>query len=147
MFIRTNPKDKVFEDLIDLAFEISDEFILVVREDIGVSDNLKQVLEQLKPSLKVVKEQFEWPGTTYSGEKPVLVYYYHINNHTKEILKKASNSLYDWIQPKLPEDLSFLKNNKAWLTNTPHENESYIIIDDDETIMKILQIKGLNIRV
>ena len=35
MFIETNPKDKIYRDLIDLAFEICEEFILVVRHDIS----------------------------------------------------------------------------------------------------------------
>ena len=28
MFIESNPKDKVYRDLIDLVFEICDEFVL-----------------------------------------------------------------------------------------------------------------------
>jgi hypothetical protein len=33
MFIETNPKDKTYRDLIDLAFDICDEFILVAIND------------------------------------------------------------------------------------------------------------------
>ena len=146
MFIETNPTDMTYRDLIDLAFEICDEFILVVRNNLDKTNNLYNVLWELQYSLKEVKEQFEWPGTIYCGEQPVLVYYYDTDNHAKEILKQASNSLHDWVQPNLPEDLSFIKNHVPWLINTSHEYESYIETNDREEIDKISKIKGLKIR-
>ncbi len=99
MFIENNPENKVYRDLIDLAFDICDEFILVVRRDIDISDNMDNVLEKLKPFLKEVKEQFEWPGTITLCEQPALVYYYSTDNNAKEILKQTSNSLHEWLQP------------------------------------------------
>lgn len=36
MFINSDPKDHVYRDLIDLAFDTCDEFILVVRKDPGL---------------------------------------------------------------------------------------------------------------
>ncbi|WP_051542204.1 hypothetical protein [Clostridium lundense] len=109
-------------------------------------DNVNNVLETLRPSLKEVKQQSEWPGTIYLGEQPVFVYYYNTDNHAKEVLKQVSNSLHDWLQPNLPEDLSFIKNSKPWLINTSHENGSYILTDDDEEINRIRKINGLIIR-
>ncbi|MGH4120391.1 stage III sporulation protein AH [Clostridium sp.] len=146
MFIETNPREKIYRDLIDLAFEVCNEFVLVVRSDMDINTNVNYVLEKLKPSLKEVKEQFEWPGTIYGGEQPVLVYYYNTDNHAKKILKQVSNSLHDWVQPNLPEDLSFIKNHKPWLVNTSHEYESYIETKDEEEINKIIKIKGLKVR-
>lgn len=67
MFIQMNPKDKVYRDLIDLAFEICDEFVLVIRKTFSKTTNVDQALQKLQPSLKEVKEQFEWPGTRYFG--------------------------------------------------------------------------------
>ena len=146
MFIETNPKDMTYRDLIELAFDICDEFVLVVRNDISKTDNIYDILWELQYSLKEVKEQFEWTGTLYGGEEPVLVYYYDTDNHAKETLKQASNSLHDWVQPNLPEDLSFIKNHVPWLVNTSHEDESYIKTEDNEEIDKILRIEGLKIR-
>jgi len=139
-------EDKIYRDLIDLAFEICEEFVLVVRHDISKNDNIYNILWELQYSLKEVKEQFEWPGTIYGGEQPVLVYYYNTDKHAKETLKQASNSLHDWVQPNLPEDLSFIKNHVPWLINTSHEYESYIKTEDEGEINKIIKIKGLRIR-
>ncbi len=146
MFIDNNPENKVYRDLIDLAFDICDEFILVVRRDMDISDNMDNVLEKLKPFLKEVKEQFEWPGTITLCEQPALVYYYSTDNNAKEILKQASNSLHEWLQPHLPEDLCFIKNSKPWLINTSHERLSYILTEDKEDIDRIIKIKGLKIK-
>ncbi|OPJ60259.1 stage III sporulation protein AH [Clostridium chromiireducens] len=146
MFIEDNSKEKVYRDLIDLVFGICDEFILVIRKDISVTVNVNHVLEKLQSSLKEVKEQFEWPGTEYFGEQPALVYYYNTDNHAKETLKQVSNSFHEWVQPNLPEDLSFLKSGTPWLINTAHERESYILTDDKEEIDKILKIEGLKVR-
>lgn len=145
MFIETNPKDKVYRELMDLAFEICDEFVLVVRNDMDINANVNHVLEKLEPYLTEIKEQFEWPGTRYYGEKPAQVYYYNTNKYAKEILKQVSNSLHDWVQPSLPEDLSFIKNHQPWLINTSHEYESYIVTEDKKEIDKVAQIKGLNV--
>lgn len=146
MFIQTNPEDKTYRDLIDLAFEICDEFVLVVRKDVSINDNINNILEKLQYSLKEVKEQFEWPGTIYFGEQPASVYYYNTDNRAKETLKQVSNSLHDWVQPNLPEDLSFIKNHVPWLINTSHEYESYIETEDKKEIDKIIKIKGLKIK-
>ena len=48
MFIESNPKGKVHRDLIDLVFEICDEFVLVVRKDMSVTANVNNVLEKLQ---------------------------------------------------------------------------------------------------
>ena len=108
-------------------------------------NNVEKVLAKLQSSLKEVKQQFKWPGTVYFGERPVFVYYYNTDDHAKEVLKEVSNSLHDWIHPKLPEDLSFIKNSKPWLINTSHEKESYILTNDEEEINRIQKIKGLEI--
>lgn len=62
------------------------------------------------------------------------VYYYNTDEHAIEIVRKVSNSLHDWVHPDLPEDLSFIKHNKDWLTNTLHEHESYILTDDSKKL-------------
>ena len=147
MFIslENDPKDNVYKNLIDLAFEVCDTFILVVRQSIFFNQNADYLLEELEASLKEVKEQYEWPGII-SAEKPAKIYYYNTDINARIIIKAVTNSLHSWVQPDLPEDLSFIKNGTPWLINTSHEFESYIITENKEEIDKIIQIKGLNIR-
>ncbi len=66
MFFTADPKGEIYKQLIDLAFNICDEFVLVtyiLLEYGELNQNGKSILENLKPSLKEIKEQFYWPGT------------------------------------------------------------------------------------
>jgi hypothetical protein len=147
MFIKSDPKGNVYKSLIDLAFDVCDEFILVVRKDPGLylNENGISVLERLKGSLKESKEQSEWVSNKLYGQN-ASVYYYSTNNQAREIVKEVSNSLHSWVQPNLPEDLCFLKNGSAWLINNAHEFESYIETGNEEELKKIKSIEGLDIR-
>lgn len=146
IFISNDPKGKVYHDLIDLAFKCCDEFVLVLRKDIDISNNARTVIEGLSSSLKEIKEQFEWPGTRCFGKEPALVYYFQTDKFANKVLKEVSNSLQTWIQPDLPEDLSFKKGKGLWLINTSHEKESYLVTEDKEDIDKFLKIEDLQIR-
>lgn len=147
MFIKSDAKGNVYKSLIDLAFDVCDEFILVVRKDPGLylNENGISVLERLKGSLKKSKEQSEWVSNKLFGQN-ASVYYYTTDNQARKILKEVSNSLHSWVQPNLPEDLSFIKNGNVWLINNAHEIESYIETDNEEELIRIKSIDGLDIR-
>lgn len=143
--IEKNPQGKIYEQLIDLAFDICDEFHLVVRKDMGSTKKLEPVMKELESSLKVMKKTNEWTGTMLGRGQKANVYYYRTDEHAKEVVKKAASSLHAWVQPDLPEDLSFLKKGKPWLVNIAHEEESYIITQSEYLIRKIKEIEGLEI--
>ncbi|RWR11885.1 stage III sporulation protein AH [Siminovitchia fortis] len=145
IFIEKDPQGKVYEQLIDLAFDICDEFHLVVRKDLGSTRKLQPVLKELEGSLKVMKKTNEWTGTILVGGQKAKVYYYHTDDYAREVVKKTANSLHSWLQPDLPEDLSFLKKGKPWLVNIAHEEESYIVTESEYLIGKIKEIEGLEI--
>jgi hypothetical protein len=144
MIITNEPTNQTYQDLLDLAFEICDEFILVVRPYAISNDNARLLLTKLESSLLIIKKQNEWPGTLTRGA-PAKVYYYRVNEESKRIIKEAANSLYSWIPPELPDDLTFYKQGKPWLTNTAHEEQSSIETEDEQEIRRVLTIKGLNI--
>lgn len=146
LFITSDPKDDVYQDVIDKAFKYCDEFILVVRKDLFLSSQAKLVLRSLSNSLIEIREQFEWPGTILGGGEPAIVCYFKTDNHAKKILKEVSNSLHSWVQPDLPEDLSFMKGNKLWLVNTSHESSSYFVTEEKEDLEEILGIRNLKIK-
>ena len=147
MFIICDTKnDASYKKLIDLAFDVCDEFILVDRNSTSLylEDCGMLVLEKLKGSLKEMKKESEWVSNRLF-DQTASVYYYRTDNEAREIIKGASNSLYSWVHPNLPEDLSFIKNGTPWLINNSHEHESYIETDDKEEIRKLLKIDGLYI--
>lgn len=137
--------DVKYKELIDLAFKYCDEFTLVVRKDIDLNNNAKSVIEKLKSSLKTVKEQSKWPGTSLGMGRTAYVYYYNTDDQVKKIIKEVADSLHSWMQPNLPEDLSFLKNGSEWLINTAHEKDTHIITADKEECEKIKDIEGVRL--
>jgi|WetSurMetagenome_2_1015567.scaffolds.fasta_scaffold47570_2 hypothetical protein len=144
MIVTNEPQNQTYQDLLDLAFEICDEFILVVGPHAVINDNARLLLSKLETSLIKIQKQNEWPGTLTWGP-PAKVYYYGVNEESKKIIKEAANSLYSWIPPDLPDDLTFYKQGKPWLTNTAHEEQSSIETEDEQEIRRVLAIKGLNI--
>lgn len=146
MYITSEPRNDVYRHLIDLAFDLCDEFILVIRKEIELNDNGKSILEKLKPYLIEMKKQSEWAGTILGGGRTAYVYHYRTDTHAREIIKEVSNSLYGWVQSDFPEDLSFYKSGKPWLVNTAHERDSYIFSEDKSEIDGIANIKCLKLR-
>lgn len=142
MLITSEPKNNIYRSLIDLAFDLCDEFILVLHKEYRIFDSAKSIIEKLKPYLIEMKEQSTWAGTQLY-EDTACVYHYRTSTRAREIIKEVSSALFQWIQPNFPEDLSFYKNGKPWLINIAHERLCYIINTNEKEIDIISSIKGL----
>ena len=144
MIIVSEPKNSVYRNLINLAFDLCDKFILVERKDIDFNGNAKSILEKLEVNLIEVKEQSSWAGNKL-GDSTAYVYHYNTDSHAREIISEVSDSLYSWVQPNYPEDLSFYKNGISWLVNNAHEKSGYIITEKKAEIDMIMSIEGLEV--
>lgn len=141
--IYDNPRDDAYRALIDYAVKKCTKFILVEVKCISSSNNVKKVLNALEPYLINKIKSDRWPGTI-SGSDDNLVYTYEFNEKSAKILKEAANSLFSWIQPNLPEDLSFItEDDKEWLVNTAHENMASLEIAEEEAKLLSNSINGL----
>lgn len=140
----TEPKGKTYEELIDLAGQICSEFILVRRHKDILSKNVENLLKELSDFLVEEKIQESWPGTDTGGDN--IVYYFKLNNITKEIIKKYSQGMYSWMEPMLLQDLCFLKDGRnPWIINIAHEKFSYLENSNDDDIIKLKSIKGIQL--
>ncbi|MGL5347847.1 MAG: hypothetical protein ACRDA3_10885 [Peptostreptococcaceae bacterium] len=138
-----NVQGDAYKEFIDLVSSFSSKFLFVEREDMDSNVNLKKVLRKLENSLIEMRIQSEWP-TTMLGEGAVAkVYYYKIDNNSKNVLKEESDSLFAWEQPNLPEDLCFLKDDKAWISSCSHEGYCNIVSSYNNIIESILNINGV----
>lgn len=145
MFIQSNPTGQVYLDLLDLAFEVCDEFMFIVRcTPSPINQNALKLIKELEPYLKWLSKENGWIGTLCSDY--AMVHYYYTNDATKEIIKRYSSSLHEWRHPNLSEDLSFVKDNNTWLSNTSHEYTSCIYTTDKTEIARITSILGLEVR-
>ncbi|ARF16042.1 hypothetical protein [Sporosarcina ureae] len=100
---------------------------------------------QFKPYLVEMYNTKEWANTTTKGPA-ATVYVVDSNEITCGLLKKHANTLYDWVGPRLPEDLTFMKNNFTWFSSTTHEEYSGFSIRSDYYKNIICTIEGLKIQ-
>ncbi|MFC3749048.1 hypothetical protein [Paenibacillus sp. GCM10012306] len=138
------PTGKAYEAVLQISMEVCDEFILVKRDQMSLDPSGIELLERLKPFFKEQRRDDHWPGTRLFGHY-ADIYYFQCCDEATEILLSYTTGLYSWVQPKLPDDLCFLRDGKPWLTNTAHEEQSFIDTDVEEELVRLEQ-SGLLIR-
>ena len=126
------PKGKMYHDLLNCAPNFSSEFLLVLRPSMSVDESAKTFIAALNSFLISKSELDEWPGTKLL-EEVASVYRFKVCAPAIEMLTGASDSLFDWQQPRLPEDLCFLRATGApWLVTIAHEEDAYFEMSPDE---------------
>ena len=97
MFIEGEAKGNAYKELIDLAFDICDTFVLVVRKDVYHNQHVDYVLEALEGSLIEVNAQYQWPGTTLFGGEAAEVYYYKTDSRARDWKAYANRRFKDQV--------------------------------------------------
>ena len=142
--ILEEPKRDTYKSLLSLAMEVCDEFILVKREQIEIDESGQNLLTFLKPFLKEIKRQDNWPGTGLLGHY-AEVYYFNCSYELVDILTSKTDGLYGWMQPSSLEDICFFKNGIEWLVTVSHEQIGWINTNDKDDFTKLRRINGLEI--
>ena len=129
--ITENVKGKRYKQLINLLSRYCNRFAFVEdRQMMGIEEErlayIHNLITYIEEHLFEMKIQKEWE-TTRLLDDTAYVFYFNLNNATREFLKDNSNTLFDWIHPKLPEDLMFYQNDKCILAICSHER--YFLID------------------
>ena len=73
------------------------------------------------------------------------IYYMKLRDDLKkEMLSK--NSIFDWVDPLLIEDVRFYKGDKCWLSSISHEEQCYIYYTNEKehNYLKSIDIKFKN---
>ena len=128
----TEPSGELYSELLDLAAKECRVALLVIRRSLPLSGRGMNVLSRLERFLRDSVESSEWPGTKLLGEA-ASVLHYDLGPECAEVLKEATDSLYGWTQPDLPEDLCLLKDEgMPWLVSIAHERDGYFCLSQDE---------------
>jgi hypothetical protein len=143
--VERDPKNRVYQELIDLCFEVCDEFHLVIRTDMGAIKDLEEIINMFKASLKEMRSESTWASTTLGDNQTANVYYFYADGNAKSIIKMIAKSLFQWEMPNLPEDLSFFKQGKVWLATSSHEKQCLIFPENETEASKIMGIEGLRV--
>lgn len=127
------PQEDLYKLLIRCGRLYCSRFILVNRPTMPMDQNAEYILDSLNPWLLCKKESNQWPGTELFFDYKAWVYNFTLNDYTEKVLIDASQSLYSWQQPFLPEDLCLLRNNgQPWLVTIAHEKEAYLFLKKEE---------------
>ncbi len=118
----------------------ADTFSFVLREENEISEQAKTLISDLSIFLIDEKEVQEWQGTRLLlGQARLFTFY--LNPESAFILCRSNDNLYEWVQPNLPEDLVFYKDNQPVFVSITHENDAYFQLDDDA--IDLLNKQGL----
>lgn len=127
------PSGPAYRELIDRALETGGEALLVIRDDIPLSDAGKRFLDKLSASVVRQETSSQWPGTVLLDGSAKLVYL-TITPLVAEALKGATDRLFGWVQPDLPEDLCFFTTGgDVWLVSIAHEADAYMEVAASES--------------
>jgi len=136
-------KIKSIKELTNGLLHYADTFSFVLRQDREVSEEAKMLISDLSIFLKDEKDIQEWPGTKLLFGQ-VTIYMYHLNQESVFVLSHYSDNLHKWVQPELPEDLVFYKENQPVFVSITHEKEAYFSLDDEA--IELLTKQGLSIK-
>lgn len=144
--IAQEPQGDVYRRLISVAKRECSSFLLVVHPDPPLSYRGQELMQRLGPPHRAIEDATEWPGTKYLGKHPPTVYEWLLSDDTTAVLLEATDRLYGWLQPSLPEDLAMLREDgEAWLTTTSHENEALLVLSEDAAQSLIAEIGDLSL--
>lgn len=134
-----NPKGEIYKSLIKLLCDNSDMFYFVTRKELKYN---REIMAQFEPYMIETYQTRKWAGTETTGPA-ATVFVIESHEETYKLLVTYANSLYDWVAPELPEDLTFLKNDFVWFSCTTHEEYASFSIRSDYYKNLILGIEGL----
>lgn len=140
------PQGNIYHEILNCASDYSSEFLLVLRHSLPADEAAQDIIDALSPFLISRSEQEEWPGTRLF-EETASVHRFKVCSPAMEILRLASDSLFAWQQPQLPEDLCFLRSNGTpWLVTIAHEQDAYFSLSHEEKVDIEAAIGGLMLK-
>jgi len=151
MLIKTKVENKQYEKLIDYASKKCDAVMFVARKDGFDQKQIKLLDKTFSDLKKELKNNFiksrngsYWVHTKvgnkqlglthfkdpYNFDDLFKVEFYRIDSTTKKYLLTNKN-MYNWLNPKYPEDLSFFSKGYCWLYSVAHEEICYIYCENE----------------
>jgi hypothetical protein len=82
---------------------------------------IRMFWQNFDPHIIETYQTKEWANTITMGP-PATVYLMKANEQTSKLLQHHANGLYDWIAPKLPEDLLLSKIRSPGFHPPPMRN-------------------------
>lgn len=144
--IISEPVDDTYRRLLAKCSEYSSTAMLVVRNQNDLSPVASSLMERIQPWCLSSEKRSEWPGTIMKNFL-ATVYTYRCDVDVLTELQTAAASLYQWVQPELPEDPCFIRpDGSPILVTIAHERDAYLVLSEPEADALLVAIPGLMLR-
>lgn len=129
--------------LLKILSGFATEGSLVVRSGVGLEPGAHAFLEKLRPWITNQGLVSAWPGTELDEPTARLIRF-RVDAASLELLLDSTDSLFDWLQPSLPEDLCFYRtDNSLVLGSTAHEQDAFLLLTPQEAALLTLRAPNL----
>jgi len=142
--ITAEPRGDQLKQLFEAAAEVCNRF-LVVRTDMPLRAEGTALLTRLRPMLLTEEETDTYPGGILPwGTLTVLTY--ELTPRVLELATKATDRLFDWLEPDLPNDPCFLRDGDPWMITMASDREAILVLSDGERDRVLNSVRGLRLR-
>lgn len=140
-FVR-EPRGEQLRGLIAAGAAICDRFTFEL-SGMQLSSRADAVLVALEPFLMSRVETSETPGSTLL-DGTITLCTYRLTYEPARILAGATDRLYDWAEPELPQDLCLLRGSQPWLITLAADRAASLIVTPGDA--RALSSGGLKLR-
>jgi hypothetical protein len=114
-----------YKSFLEFIFSRAASCSMVVRARVPLSEAGQTYLHQLEPDLVRVATVTEWPGTRLLTSEATL-YAYRVSPNFRQHFVNAAAELGAWINPDLPEDPAFYRDDDTVLFGSiVHERDAF----------------------
>lgn len=111
-------REERYHQLIDLLRDICTTFSVTICKEGERNDNFNNFINNLEKYK--ISENFD-------EIQKIMVYNFELNSDSAEIIKHVTDSIYGWLQPYLPENLCFYRNDGSMLLDSLTHHKSILI--------------------
>jgi len=91
------------------------------------------VIRELEPYLVSATDETEWPGTHLDGGATARVYRYRLHPEVLDVVAGATDHLFGWRPPQLPQDIAlYHADGTPFLATVTQEEWAALTIDEAE---------------
>jgi hypothetical protein len=142
-FIRSEPKGDDLAALLRHGVRACDQFLFALTGMV-LDDSATSLMADLRLHLRGCEERTEYPaGRLPWGTMNVCTY--DFNPDSLSILLEATDHLYGWVEPALPNDLCLMRGDEPWLITMASDRVALLALSSSERDEVHAAIPGLTL--
>lgn len=128
-----SPED-IYERVLRTAALFSQRCGVIVRSElVRLTEAATDLLVLLEPKLVRQELVARWPGTELTRNRMSRRYIYDLDDELLGWLVQSATSPFQWVNPDLPEDLHFMRQDGSTvLGTTAQEDDLWLELDNEE---------------